>query len=306
MSETYVDRLLATLAGNPDREALIDGRLRLSYAEARTRILQLAATFDDLGLRRGEGVAIYSGNRAEVVLVQLAVHLIGCHLVFVPPERTLREQLSYLRRTAPAVFIFDPAISKAGDLAATPASWAVLTIGPGDIGDDLLALAERQPSTEPAWRAGRDDVASLFYAGGLGGRAEVLLHRHSYYDGLIYAGDHRRAECPTPQRFLVCTLINHSGGHSGVVTGLLAGGTVVLLPEFDAGVVIAAMLQERITSVMLQPPLLDEVLDHPDFPPDGFPDLVRLQPGPTPRVRGSVDRFERCVPRDREVAGSPR
>ena len=92
---TYVDRLLETLAAHPDREALIHGEQRISYTEARDLVLRIAAALADSGLRKGDGVALFTGNRAEVVLVQLAVHLIGCHLIFVPQSSPTARRLRW-------------------------------------------------------------------------------------------------------------------------------------------------------------------------------------------------------------------
>ncbi len=122
-----------------------------------------------------------------------------------------------------------------------------------------------------------------------------MLHPHSYYGALVMASARRKAECPTPQRFLVCTLVNHSSGHISAILALLAEGTAVLLDGFDAAQVIATMHREKITSVMLVPPMLSEVLDHPSFPEGGFPDLIRVHYGGAPttsaRIRQALERF---------------
>jgi fatty-acyl-CoA synthase len=292
---TYVDRLLDTLTSHPDREAIVQREHRISYREAHSLILRMAAALTECGLRKGDAVAVYSGNHPEVLLLQLAVHLLGCQLVFVPPEPAVHEQLNYLRRAEPAAFVYSPAMPQGAELAEQARPRVVLSIGPGGAGDDLLALADKQTAALPAERAGRDDIATIFYTGGTTGQPKMVLHRHPYYDGLIFAGERRRTECPTPQRFLVCSTINHSSGHiSGIVT-LLAGGTSLMLPEFEPGEVIATMIREHATSVMIFPPMLYELLDHPDFPAGGFPSLIRLHYGAAPtapaRIREAIERF---------------
>ncbi len=287
-------RILDNLSAHPDREALVDGAQRVSYRQARSRVLRMAEALRERGVGRRDTVALFTTNRVEAVLLQLAIHLAGARLSFIPPEPALSEQRGFLERAEVSAFIFDPAISRAAELSRLVEPRVVLTLGAADQGEDLFALMDKQPGTMTG-RAGREDVATLFYTGGTTGRPKMVLHPHSYYGALVMASARRKAECPTPQRFLVCTLVNHSSGHISAILALLAEGTAVLLDGFDAAQVIATIHREKITSVMLVPPMLSEVLDHPSFPEGGFPDLIRVHYGGAPttsaRIRQALERF---------------
>jgi fatty-acyl-CoA synthase len=292
---TYVDRILELFAAHPEREAVVCGDRRTSYAQAREQVLRTANALQALGLRRGDVVALYLGNHPDLPTVELAVHLLGCRMVFVPGEPGLGEVLGYLRRAEPVALVIEPAVERSAELARHADLDLVLTLGPGDVGTDLLALAAAQPATEPAVRAGVDEISTVFYTGGSTGRPKLVLHRHGFYAGLVNAAARRRAESPTPQRFLVCTLITHSSGHIACLMTLLAGGTVVLQDGFDAKAVIAALTDEVITSTLLMPPMLYALLDSPDLPPGGFPHLGRLHYGGAPtapvRLAEAIERF---------------
>jgi fatty-acyl-CoA synthase len=292
---TYVDHVLKSLAEHGDREAFVQGDQRVSYAEARLTILRLAAALRLRGLGKGETVALFVGSHPESVMIQLAVHLAGCRLVFVAPEPALPEQGAFLRRSEAAALIIDPRIARAVDLAREHGPRITLTAGPADLGEDLLALADEQsgePLEDPAEVV---DIATIFYTGGTTGRPKLVLHRHSYYYALIPASERRRAEIPIPHRFLICTPASHTSGHIAAILTLLAGGTVVLMNGFDAGEAIRLLSEERITSLGLVPPMLGELLDHPSFPEAGFPDLFRIHYGGAPttpaRIRQAIDRF---------------
>ena len=94
---TYVDRILEVFAEHPEREAFVHGDRRVSYAEARRSVHRIAAALRLRGLGKGETVALFVGSRPESVLIQLAVHLAGCRLVFVAPEPAVPEQGAFLR-----------------------------------------------------------------------------------------------------------------------------------------------------------------------------------------------------------------
>lgn len=57
-SRTLPDLLDEMAARHPDREAVVGGTARLTYAEYRTRVRQLAKGLHRLGVRRGDKVAL--------------------------------------------------------------------------------------------------------------------------------------------------------------------------------------------------------------------------------------------------------
>jgi fatty-acyl-CoA synthase len=69
---------------------------------------------------------------------------------------------------------------------------------------------------------------------------------------------------PDEVRHLVCTPLSHAGS-SMFVPLLLLGGSMVVLPAFDAGAVLEAIEQYRITTTMLVPSMIYALLDHPAF-----------------------------------------
>jgi fatty-acyl-CoA synthase len=293
---TYLDTIMSSLAEGGELEALVDGEHRLTYAQAHDAVLRLAGALHESGLRKGDGVAVFVGNRPESVLLQIAVHLLGCRLVFVPPEPGTGELTAFIWRAAATAFVYDPGFGpRAVELARETAAPMVLSLGPAPVGVDLVALAAATPARRPGVAVGRDDILTLLYTGGTTGLSKMVTHRHRYYDGLIAAAARRRGDSPGPQRFLVCTLVTHSSGHVAAITALLAGATVVLLPEFDAGTVLSTIANERITGTVLVPPMLYELLDHPACPTDGFESLTRIHYGGAPiapaRLAQAIERF---------------
>jgi len=71
----------------------------------------------------------------------------------------------------------------------------------------------------------------------------------------------------------------------------------VVAGDFEAGTVIETLARERVTSLVLVPPMLSAVLDHPSLPPGprAFPDLVRIfygsAPTTTARILQAMERF---------------
>lgn len=292
---TYIDRLLEIFGAFSEREAIVCGELRLSYRQAHDTVLQLAQALRSDGLSKESAVAVFAGNRAEAILTQLAVHLIGCRLIFVPPELSPAERVTFLKRAETSAYVFDPADHAAAQTAVEAGLPLIYSLGPAEIGTDLLRLAERMPASMPIERATTDDISTLFYTGGSTGRPKMVLHHHPYYNSPIYGSGRIKAEIPQPCRFLICTPVTHTGGYISYLMALLAEGTVILHEGFDPAKVIATMQRERVTNVYMFPSMIYDLLDHPDLPAEGFPSLGRLQYGGTPanpvRLQQAIRRF---------------
>jgi len=292
---TYVDRILENARDRGDREALVHGGRRLSYAEVGATVCGLAAALHQRGVSKGDAVALLTGNSPDAILAGLAIHLLGCRLVFTPPDAASRERAAFIRRADTVALIVDPRLPVSADLAAQARVRLVFSLGPGGTGEDLLALAAEQPASRPPVRAEPDDVSTVFHTGGSTGMPKMVLHRHPYYDALIFGADPRYFFFPEPYRFLVPTPLTHTSGHICALVTLLVGGTVVLLDGFDAATVIDTIRREGITTTIMMPAMLYELLDHPGFPDGGFPTLARLNYGGAPssqtRLREALRRI---------------
>ena len=76
-----------------DRDALVacHQQLRYSYRELRDEADRAARALMALGVRRGDRVGIWSGNRAEWMITQYAAAKAGALLVNINPAYRLRE-----------------------------------------------------------------------------------------------------------------------------------------------------------------------------------------------------------------------
>lgn len=284
----YVDQILGNARERGAYEALVYGDRRITYAELGDQVLRLAAALHQRGVRPGDAVALLTGNNPDAILAGLAIHLLGCRLVFTPPDAASRERAAFIQRADTVALIIDPALAQGSDLAAEAGTGLVFSLGPAAIGDDLLAIAAGLPDSRPVASAGPDAISTVFHTGGTTGQPKMVLHRHPYYDALIFGADRRYFFFPEPYRFLVPTPVSHTSGHICVLVTLLVGGTVVLLDNFDAAAVIDAIGREGVTTTIMMPAMLYELLDHPAFPDGGFPTLARLNYGGAPATQSRL------------------
>jgi fatty-acyl-CoA synthase len=294
---TYVDRILEHWHKDEDAEALVQGEQRLTRKEARQRLFRLGHALRGQGLLPGDGVGLFLANRVDSVLVQLAVHLIGCRVVFLPPEPGPGELAALVEQSRARAVVTDPLfVQRAADAAGRSIHAPVLLgLGPCEHPcTDLLALAAECPAERPDGvpAPAADEAVTVLYTGGTLGRPKLAAHSRRLYDALVdlVAGapdDSRPAVFPTSEpdaepgteRVLAATLLTHGSGHLTTVQALVTGSTLVVLPEFEAGAALAVLREERITATFFVPPMLYALLDLPECEPGALPALRRIVVG---------------------------
>ncbi|GAA3491298.1 class I adenylate-forming enzyme family protein [Streptomyces cremeus] len=310
---TYLDHVLEHWHEDQDAEALVQGAQRLTRAQARRRLFRLGHALRGQGLVPGDGVGLFLANRVDSVLVQLAVHLIGCRVVFLPPEPGPGELAALVEQSKARAVVTDPLFARRAAAAAGRSAHApvLLSLGPCEEQcADLLALAAECPPVRPEGvpAAGADESVTVLYTGGTLGRPKLASHSHRLYDALVDltrstsedsgpgafltahpapAPARAPGSVPAPgpvtapdrHRVLAATLLTHGSGHLTAIQALVTGSVLVVLPEFEPGSALEVLREERITAVMFVPPMLYALLDHPRCTPGALPALRRVVVG---------------------------
>lgn len=290
---SYVDRALALFATWGEREALVGGGRRLSYAEVRAEVCGLAATLRRHGVRPGAAVLVALGNPVEGPLVQLALHLLGCRTMWVAPVTSAREVTDFARLARPDAFLYDardpaslgPALADA--LPGVP----VFCLGPGGAGPDVTG-ASAEPGDLPARVPAPE---SFLQTSGTTGTPKLVHHRESFYAQILtLAADFVVAGHPL-LRHLSHSPMWLASGQITTLFNLFTGGVLVLRDGWDPARFIDTVQRERINSTFVTPPMLYEVLDHPALAGADFSAMVMFNVGAGPaapaRLRQAIARF---------------
>ncbi|MDI3417610.1 class I adenylate-forming enzyme family protein [Streptomyces luteolus] len=251
-------RRFAELAkAHPDREALVCGQDRRSFAEVDRRTNQLAAVLTERGAAPGSAVAVVLPNRLEFYEVAIAAWKLGATVVPLnhrAPE-TERERLYSLAR--PAVIVVD---------RPEPSRTCAVVL------DDLYTQAQGHADTAPP-----DTPAVPWLAIGSGGStgAPKLIVKEE--PGPVHPAKAAMLGMRPGGRQLVAGPLYHSGPFNwGVIHLMAAGGTIVLAEKFDAEGFLATIAAERITWAMVVPTMLRRIMRLPAIVREGH-DLTSLE-----------------------------
>ncbi|MFE3548894.1 AMP-binding protein [Streptomyces kronopolitis] len=259
---TYVEENLDVLSADPAREALVHQGRRVTAGEFRALVHRLARALRARGVDRGTTVTLLSGNLPETLAARYAANLLGARVNFLYNKLSAESQAAIVRDVETRALIVDPRLAeRAAEVTALAPVPDVLVLGPAKTGGaDLLELAAGESDEPFASRARPDDVCTIRHTGGTTGHPKGICTTFTqarWFHGVL------RQEPESGRRQLVCTTLAHAAGLMADST-LQAGGTVVLLDDFDPATALAAIERERITELFLMPPLLYQLMDHPD------------------------------------------
>ena len=250
--------LSSNLKSNPDREALIFRDQRFTYRQLGEHVDRLAAALRELGIRKGDKVAVDLPNWPEFVFSYLAVLRLGAVVVLVNP-RYRAVEISHILHDSDSVAIILPAqfedfsyLPMIRDLrAALPQLRHVIAVG--EKGDsvpeelyfqDLMARAHK-----PVPEADIDpdqDLAYLMYTSGTTGKPKGAMITHSNFVQTT-----RIASEPfgtsSADVFLVLVPVTHIIGLFCLNTAFFSHAKAILVDVFKAEPVAEIIERERVT-----------------------------------------------------------
>lgn len=283
----YVHQALALFAEFGERDAIVAGARRLTYADVHAQVYGFATALLRRGIRPGAAVLVSLGNPLEGPLLQLALHLLGCRTMWIAPVTSRREIKEFVELARPDALLYD-------------------TRDPANIGAELAAgLSDR-----PVLRLGVDLVAvpaaadlptqvsaaeSLLQTSGTTGNPKLVRHEESFYAQILaLAAGFRTAGMPR-LRHLSYSPMWLASGQITTLFNLFTGGVLFPREGWDAAEFTRTVPAERITSTFLTPPMLYEVLDHPALPGADFSSMFMFNVGAGPaapaRLRQAIARF---------------
>jgi acyl-CoA synthetase (AMP-forming)/AMP-acid ligase II len=244
----------------PEATAVVFEGERLSYWQFWARVARAGNLLRALGIGRGDKVATVAANSLELLEIYWAVPAIGAVLVPLSPL-LLREGLASLLAGSDAQCLIAQS-SMLPVLRAMPGELPphVLLIDRAEPGfGDYHALAAAQPETlEPA-AVDTADLFNIMFTSGTTGVPKGIMHTH--FVRSMYATLMGQAFRVTPEsRTLHSGAIVFNGAFVTMMPTFHAGGTYVLMRQFDAEQTIAAIERERVTHVMLVPAQIVAIL----------------------------------------------
>src|ERR671918_285145 len=230
------ETLLVSAEGVPEREAVVAGAERLTYARLEDEALRLARALQDLGVALGDRVAIFMDNSAACATAVYAAMLAGGVFVVVNPQ-TKEDKLLYVLDDCEATVLLTEgaltriALSAAADAASVKAVIAAAT--PEGV-EGTLAYDEVVASAEPEPRPAGTiplDLAALIYTSGSTGFPKGVMMTHQ---SMVFAAGSisQYLRLGADERILGVLPLAFDYGLYQLLMAIRMGGTLVLERSF--------------------------------------------------------------------------
>ena len=269
----------------PDDLALVEGQVRLSYAELWADARRYGAALAGRGVGPGSRVALLAPNVADFVRAYYGILAAGGVVVPVPTLLNAEEAAYIIGHSGAEAVMYESSFTQiatdAADAIGVPA-WAVGGFAAGC--EPLRTYGTRQA----------EDPAVIFYTSGTTGRAKgaILTHLNLVMNATANAFDAN----PFLRSDVVmgCLPLFHTFGQSVSMNSTFrVGATLLLQPRFEAGPAIELMRQEGATLFFGVPTMFVQLLDAVEDA-DQLPDLRDCISGGASLPVTVLERFEKA------------
>ncbi|WP_224784758.1 class I adenylate-forming enzyme family protein [Marinihelvus fidelis] len=253
----------------PGRPAVIFGEKVLDWPEFFRRTCQVANGLAAMGLERGDRVAVLMSNSDDMVVAMFGAVVGGFVAV---PLNTMVADLGLVAMIndagARVVITSDdhaPRLDAERIQMASVLAEGWFTTGAARDGwRDFAGWRASQDNTDPAVLLRDDDACNIIYSSGTTGQPKGIVHTHRrrldwFYD-LALALRYDRAAVN------LCAIGLFSNiSWVGMGISLLVGGTVVVMPAFDAAAWLQAVERHGVTHSAMVPLQFQRIVDEPAF-----------------------------------------
>jgi fatty-acyl-CoA synthase len=276
------------------REAVVDGNLRLTYAEFFDRCDRWSAMLQKLGVGQGDRVAYIAPNTHAQLESFYAVPQIGGVLVPIN-YRLTADDFAYLINHSGARIVcahhdyLEAVESIRPQLQAVEHFVALDDSREGWLDYECLLSTATPDYARPEIR--ENDLLTINYTSGTTSRPKgvMITHRNAYLNS-VGTLVHEPMNCA--DRYLWTLPMFHANGWTFVWTVTAAGALHVCLPKVDAGRVFELIEQEHVTMLCAAPTVLISLANAEDDLRRRARPGVRVITAGAPPAASTIERLE--------------
>ncbi len=250
----------------PGAEAVVDGEVRLTYADLTEQAARAGAGLARLGVGRGDRVLIALRNRVEHVVAYWALHTLGAVAVPVNFRMAAAEMRYVLDDAGARVVLFEEATRAAVLDAARGQETRLVFVG-GTAPAPALGWAEvargAGATVPPVSPATPGDVALILYTSGTTGRPKGVPRTHgNHHAGALAQVIQLGWEWG--ERTLGVMPLYHTMGIHALIGMVAVNGCFVCQPEWSAAGALRLIAAERLSALYLIPTLFHDLVHAPE------------------------------------------
>ena len=279
---------------HPQREAIIDGDLRLTYEQFFDRCDRWSAALQRLGVRQGDRVAYIAPNVHQQLESFYAVPQIGAVLVPINYRLSV-DDFAYIIDHSGATVVcacdeyLEPVDGIRDQIPGVKHFVALTGSREGWLDYETTLAAQAPDVARP--EVAESDLLSINYTSGTTARPKgvMITHRNQYIN---VVGTLIHLPLRIGDRYLWTLPMFHANGWTFVWVVTAAGGTHICLPKPDPAAVFRLIREERITWLCAAPTVLIGLANAPAEVRQGVPRGVHVVTAGAPPAAATIERLE--------------
>jgi long-chain acyl-CoA synthetase len=306
---TLTDYMAMFCAQHADAEFIIDGKLRLTFAQTHNAARIVAGGLvAGYGVQRGDRIGIAARNSANWIIAYMAVLMAGGCATLLNGWWTGEELAGGIELAECTIVLADAPRAARLDGFSHPGKLIIFDHD-GDPLQGLAALLANGGGAETALPAlNGDDLATILFTSGSTGQSKGAWsdHRAVVQGTMNYAAQSlmvmtlltERGEAPTvqPAALVNVPLFHVTGEVPLLLQSFALGRKLVLMPKWDAEAAMRLIEQERTTYFVGVPLMSFEIATHPNRDKYDLSSCTAYAAGGAPRPIEHVSRLREALP----------
>lgn len=295
--------LMVTTAICPDRTAIVFEDHRYSYMDLNERSNRLANALADMGISKGDRVALVDVNTNQCIETYFATAKLGA--IYVPLNfRARADELAFMINDSESSVVltgdrYVPLIEEIkGEITGVQ---HFVSLGAETEGmlqyETILASA---PDDEPFTELDDSDLTILMFTAGTTGSPKGVMLAHQNFSEYVL-NNVTPADPETEEKNILTVPMYHIAGIQAVMAAVYGGRTVVIQRQFDPAEWMRLVQEGQVDRAMMVPTMLKQLMDNPDFTKYDLSSLQVITYGAAPMPLEVIKRAIQVFPGTRFI-----
>ncbi len=250
---------LSSVERDPDALAIVDGSVRMTYAQWYRHVSAAVSGLDELGLMPGDHLVTLLQNRWEAATIHWACQFAG--IVITPINwRSKADEIDYYVENSEAkVILFEEVSADALRESREAMSRKRIALGAAR-GDEIkFEMLLKREAADAKPRAGADAWSVMLYTSGTTAKPKGVPRRQQAERAAAVAHVAQN-QYALGERTLGVMPLYHTMGVRSLLAMSLIGGVFVCLRRFEVSKALELIAAEKITNLYLVPTLYHDLI----------------------------------------------